>query len=177
VTVTIAFTEDTIIYPTMISLTACLCTEIAQSGLPEPCACSPIVGELVLDYCSSCAEGNCGGQAWVRLVDAYPSLNFPVRQQAVSNCFAPLAFTLEVGIVRCKPMGSNSTVRGFTPPTVDQTVTALRLQLADMAAMRRAIQCCFGNSDDRSYIMGSYVPVTPEGDCLGGYFSVSVWSV
>jgi hypothetical protein len=135
-----------------------------------------MVGALTLDYCSDCVDGKCGGQAWVRVADVFPSAEFPVPSQTISNCNVPLAFTLEVGIVRCKPMGENSQLRGYTPPTLEQNVGALRLQMADMAAIRRAIQCCFGE-DDTTYIVGTYVSSPAGGDCLGGYFSVTVWSV
>jgi hypothetical protein len=169
----VPFREDTIIYPAMIALSACLCTEIEVSGLPEPCSCGPIIGELVLEYCGACADGKCGGQAWVRLVSVFPSVEFPAPLLATNNCAAPLAFQLEVGIVRCKPLGSTSGVRGFVPPNLEQTVEALRLQTADIAAMRRAVQCCFGNTD-QDYILGQYQPVTPDGSCLGGAFTVYV---
>lgn len=167
------FREDTIVYPTIINLSACLCAEFEKSGLPEPCSCGPMVGELVIDYCTGCADGKCGGQAWVRLVSVFPSVNFPQPDQDLNNCASPLAYQLEVGVVRCKPTGTTSGVRGFTPPTLDQNVAALRLQTADIAAMRRAIQCCFDDSD-LDYIIGQYNPVTPEGDCLGGAFTLWV---
>jgi hypothetical protein len=167
------FREDNLIYPTIIQMVACLCTEIAESGLPEPCSCGPIVGDLILDYCGQCADGKCGGQAWVRLVDSYPSIDFPTPNQALNNCAAPIAYQLEVGIARCKPVGSTSGVRGFVPPSLEQQVAALRLQTADMAAVRRAVQCCLGD-DTIDYILGSYIPLTGEADCLGGAFQVWV---
>jgi hypothetical protein len=68
-------------------------------------------------------------------------------------------------------VGTVSGVRGYTPPTLEQNVEALRLQLADMAAMRRAVECCFGDAEI-DYILGSYNPITVEGDCLGGVFTV-----
>lgn len=168
------FREDTIIYPKMIELVACLCTEITASGLPEPCSCAPMIGSLVLDYCGTCNDGTCGGQAWVRLVQAFPSIDFPGPSLELRNCVSPLAFELEVGIVRCKPVGTSSGVRGYVPPTLEQNVAALRLQTADIAAMRRAVLCCFGENDT-DYILGTYTPVTPDGDCLGGAFTVYVW--
>lgn len=170
------FREDDFIYPKMIELSACLCAEIEDSGLPGTCACGPIVGTLVLDYCTNCKDKGCSGQAWVRLVDAFPSLDFPSPIQTPQNCNAPMAYTIEIGIVRCKPLGSNSQLRGFVPPTAEQNVDALRLQLADIAVLRRAIQCCFGKNDT-TYIMGTYTAAPPEGDCLGGYFNVTVWAV
>lgn len=171
-----SFREDDFIYPTMIELSACLCGEIAASGLPEVCSCGPIVGTLVLDYCTNCQDKTCSGQAWVRLVDAFPSMDFPSPVQTPQNCNAPMAYTIEIGIVRCKPLGKNSQVRGYSPPTLEENVEALRLQLADVAALRRAIQCCFGN-DDKAYVMGTYTSAPPDGDCLGGYFNVIVWAV
>jgi hypothetical protein len=169
------FREDTSIYPRMIELSACLCTEIENSGLPTPCSCGPMVGGLVLDYCGTCKDGSCGGQAWVRLVQAFPSTDFPSQLLELRNCTAPLAFELEIGIVRCKPVGTSSGVRGFVPPSLEQNVSALRLQTADIAAMRRAVLCCFGETDT-DYILGTYTPISPDGDCLGGVFNVYVWS-
>jgi hypothetical protein len=170
------FREDNFIYPTMIDLSACLCTEIEASGLPGVCSCGPIVGTLVLDYCSNCGDKGCSGQAWVRLVDAFPSVDFPSPVATPQNCNAPMAYTIEIGIVRCKPLGTNTQLRGFVPPTMEQNVDALRLQTADIAAIRRAIQCCFG-AEDKTYQIGTYTAAPPDGDCLGGYFNIVVWAV
>jgi hypothetical protein len=169
----VEFREDTIIYPSMIKLVGCLCAEIAASGLPEPCSCAPMLGALVLDFCSACEDGKCGGQAWVRLIRAFPSTNFPVPLLDPQNCVAPLAYELEIGITRCKPLGKTSGVRGYTPPSMDQIVAALRLQTADIAVMRRAVLCCFGD-DDFDYILGTYQPLPIDGDCLGGTFNLFV---
>ena len=168
------FREDTTIYPIMVQMSACLCTEIDDSGLPTPCSCGLMVGELVLDYCSSCKDGKCGGQAWVRLIDAYPSVNFPLPALDNNNCTYPLAFNLEVGIVRCKPLGTANGVRGYNPPSIEQQVKAIRLQTADIAAMRRAINCCLAGSG-REYVIQNYSPVPQDADCLGGAFQVTVW--
>jgi hypothetical protein len=170
------FREEEFIYPLMIKLSGCLCSEIEASGLPGVCSCGPIVGTLVLDYCTGCKEKGCSGQAWVRLVDAFPSIDFPSPVAQPQNCHAPMAYTIEVGIVRCKPLGGNTQLRGYVPPTMEQNVDALRLQLADLAALRRAVQCCFAG-DDITYQMGIYNPTPPDGDCLGGFFNVIVWAV
>jgi hypothetical protein len=167
------FREDTLIYPVMIELSACLCREIDQSGLPTPCSCGLIAGELTADYCGTCVDNTCGGQAWVRFVDSYPTTQFPTPSQVPSNCYTPWAFTIEMGIIRCKPVGKANGARGYTPPSLEQQVDAIRLQTADMAAMRRALQCCFGTTD-RNYVIGNYQPVGPEADCLGGAYTITV---
>lgn len=167
--------EDRAIYPTMIDLAACLCLETEAEGGPALCYCGVIAGELVLDFCGGdCGAGGCGGQAWVRLTSAFPSGTFPNPDALPTNCFSPIAYTLEVGIARCMPMGESGP-NGYTPPSLDQQVDALRLQTADIAAMRRAIQCCFGKGD-RDYILGQYDQATVNGGgCLGGVFTVTVW--
>lgn len=63
-----ALREDTGVYPLLVELAACLCTEMQAAGTPELCYCGPMVGLMSLDYCGG--GGSCGGQAWVRLVDA-----------------------------------------------------------------------------------------------------------
>ncbi|HEX5018627.1 MAG TPA: hypothetical protein VFX15_13705 [Actinomycetes bacterium] len=173
----VEFREDFLVYPSMIRLAACLCTEIEASGLPTPCSCGVVPGPIaVLESCSSCADGKCGGQAWVRLMDAVQSKDFPAPDAELSTCASPLMWTLEVGIARCAPMGTNSPVRGFTPPTIDAYLAAVRLQMADMAAMRRAIACCFADGTN-SYLLGGYAPLTVEGGCEGGVWTVQVWEV
>jgi hypothetical protein len=170
------FREDTIVYPVMVELAACLCAEIEASGLPEPCFCGLLPGSSVsLDFCGQGkCEGNCGGQAWVRPVDAYPSVQFPVADVNPTNCQSPLAFRVEVGIARCMPMGKNSAVAGYTPPTLEQQLEATRLQMADMAAIRRAISCCMTANENLDYVLESYTPLPTQGGCGGGSFTVVI---
>jgi hypothetical protein len=166
----VEFREDTVVWPKMLQLQACLCEQIEASGLPDVCECSIMVGALALDYCGS---GSCGGQAWVRLSTAFPSTDFPNPQLTAANCYVPLVFELEIGIVRGKPVGTASGMRGYQPPTVQQQVDSVRLQTADIAAILRAINCCFANGDF-NYSIGNYNPVNPEADCVGGAFLVQI---
>jgi hypothetical protein len=171
------FREDAFVYPLMIDLAACLCTEIQQSGLPEPCQCGVMPGgDAILDYCGECDGDGCGGQAWVRLSGAFPSTRFPAVQDAAASCVTPLAFVIEVGIARCAPVGTVSTVQGFAPPTLEQQIEAVRLQTADMSAMKRAVSCCLENKySDLTYTLGVYTPIS-GGDCNAGTWLISVWS-
>jgi hypothetical protein len=170
-----ALREDTLAYPTVISLSACLCLELEKSGGPALCYCGPIAGEVSLDYCGGGCDGTgCGGQAWVRLLDVFPSSVFPSVDSTLANCRSPFAFTIEVGVARCAPMGESG-ANGYVPPTMEQNVEAIRLQAADIAAMRRAVQCCFGEGDV-DYILGQYTQsLVNGGGCIGGAFTVIVW--
>jgi hypothetical protein len=62
-------------------------------------------------------------------------------------------------------------------PSVDDQLSATRTQMAEMAAMRRAIRCCMAADEDGkeiSYALGVYTPAGPEGGCVGGGWSVIV---
>jgi hypothetical protein len=169
--------EDTGVYPLLVELAACLCTEMQASGGPELCYCGPVAGDVVLDHCGgdACDSNGCGGQAWVRFVDAYPSGAFPSPDNTLANCKTPMAYTVEVGVARCLPGGSANGATGYTPPTMSEQLEAMRIQTADVAAMRRAIQCCFGASD-RDYVLGVYdQTLVNGGGCLGGMFRIVVW--
>lgn len=176
------FREDLEIYPLMVALAGCLCAELADSGLPTPCSCAVVPGPMaVLDACGGCkATGKdvCGGQAWVRLERAYPSADFPGPDVQGATCNSPLAYVIEVGVARCVPVGKSNNITGYVPPSVDQYVQAVRLQTADMQAMKRAIQCCLREAaDDRSFVLGSYAPITPSADCGGGLWNFTIWAV
>jgi len=173
------FREDTIVYPTMVALSACLCAEITASGLPEPCFCGLLPGSTVsLDFCGAGkCDGECGGQAWVRPGEMFTSVAFPSPDTALQNCNSPLAFRLEVGIARCLPMGRNNPVGGYIPPTLDEQLAATRLQMADAAAMRRAIQCCMAANENLDYVLETYSPLPPQGGCGGGTWTVLIRSL
>ena len=166
--------EDIAVYPLIVDLSACLCTALEEAGGPDLCYCGPQVGELVLDFCGGGCDGEgCGGQAWVRLVDAFPSSVFPSQDAILTNCRSPWAFSLEIGVARCAPMGDANGVGGYDPPTMEQNLAAMRLQTSDLAAMRRAVTCCFGKTD-RDYMVGTYSQaLVNQGGCLGG--SITVW--
>jgi hypothetical protein len=167
--------EDDLIFPAIVKLVSCLEAAIQDRNLPTPCSIGPILGDLTLDYCGNCSDKGCG-QAWVRLVDTFPSIEFPTIDGSLRNCVGVWAFTLEIGIVRCKPVGKTTGVRGYVPPSTQQIVDALRVQTADIRAMRAAIQCCFA-SEDQPYVISTYTPGSPDGDCLGGVFNVIVGQV
>lgn len=172
-----ALREDEFVYPMMVELIACLCNEIAAAELPVPCQCGLMPGpDAVLDYCGECDGSNCGGQAWVRLAGAYPSSLFPSIDEINATCQSPLAFQIEIGIARCISVGEATAIGGYTPPSLEEQIDAVRIQTADMSAMRRAISCCLTEKyEDLTYSLGAYTPLA-GGGCNGGSWFVTVWS-
>lgn len=156
--------EDVAIWPALASLTSCLCQEIVASGLPEVYICTPLPGEqIAAEYVSEDA-----GMAWTRLVSAFPSTTFPA--QALVGCFAPLAFEVELGVLYCAPEpGADG-----SPPDMAAQFDATRLQVAAMAAMRRALLCCFPTGNSKDLILGPYAPIGPDGGVVGGTWTVWV---
>lgn len=156
--------EDKAIWPSIASITSCLCQQIVTDGLPPVCICSPMPGDAIAtDYVSEDA-----GMAWVRLESGWPSTSFPVPS-GLASCDAPLAFNLEVGLAYCAPIFDSD----GTPPNLVEMFESTRLQMAGMATIRRAILCCFpGKSQD--VVLGTYQPIGPEGGVVGGFWSISV---
>lgn len=175
------YTEDVTAWPTMVKLAGCLCSTLAERGLPELCICAPVPGPMaVMDQCSACGKlgQKCGGQGWVRLVNEFPSSTFPSADQQEATCSTATAYILEVGVSRCVPTGTANGISGYTAPTLEQLVEATRIQMADKAAIRAAIRCCMDDEDfDYTYVLGTYQPMQVTGDCGGGFWTVTIWSV
>jgi hypothetical protein len=159
---------DLTAWPKLIQLAECLCSQIATDGLPEPCECLVLPGaQVALDYCEPCRDDKCG-MAWVRLTTMYPSANFPNLDETLrGSCRAPLAYGIELGVARCAPVGKDD---GMPPDPADQQA-AVRLQMSDALAMRKALSCCYGAS---GWMLGVYTPFGPEGGCVGGSWQASV---
>lgn len=156
--------EDKAIWPSITSLLGCLCEEVIRSGLPPVCICTPLPGEeIATDYVSEDA-----GMAWVRLESAWPSTSFP--NPSAASCSAPIAYGLEVGLAYCAP----TLEEDGSPPPFGAQFDTTRVQIAAMAAMRRAILCCFPAARAQDVVLGLYVPMGPAGGVVGGTWSISV---
>lgn len=153
------FQDDTKIYPILAELSACLCNAL---GATTPCFCGIIVGsEIPLEYATLDGCDSCG-IAYVRLVNAFPSVDFPDPDDR-AQCTTIMAYTVAVGVVRCFV----DTDDDGDPVPQEDIADMSRLMLSDMAKIRRTIQCCFGSSfEDVDYVVGTYTPV--EGDGVRG---------
>lgn len=164
--------EDTGIYPVMVELAACLEAELTASGLGLMCFVGLVPGDMAMVDASGCETDDACGSAWVRLVQAYPSDQFPAPAQTAATCGTAVAYELEIGVARCvKIMDDNGEL-----PTLEERLETTRIQLADMAAMKRAIACCTALTD-RSYLLSAYSPTETGGGVGGGSWNVTVWSL
>lgn len=156
--------DDTTAWPAMLSLLDCLCAEVSASGL-DTCMCTLLPGQAVPgDYVTEDS-----GMAWVRLVSMFPSSQLPLVDQSANGCLVPLAYTLEMGALFCAPVAEDSR----TPPSLGSNVDATRVQMAALAAMRRALECCLG-AKPREVVLGQYTPVGPAGGAVGGTWLVTL---
>jgi hypothetical protein len=130
--------------------------------MPGDCFCGIVPGQQATwDYTT--------GMAWVRLTSVVPSAIFPSQSFDLNNCGTTLAAELEVGVLQCTP----GPAADGSPPDQDQQTEAARLQVATMAAVRSAILCCADGSD-LDLILGAYDPQGPNGNLVGGIWTVSV---
>lgn len=158
--------EDTTIWPALQRLADCLCAQLEAAGGPELCFCGVQGGDTILaDYP---LVGGCGGMGFVRLVTAYPSMQQFPSQDAIATCATVLGFQVEVGVLRPGPMLDDE----MNPPDSAAWNEAVQIQLSDMAAVRRAVACCFAGEDTR-YLMDAWLP-TYQGDILGGSWMLTI---
>jgi len=157
--------EDTAFYQSLIELSQCVCDEVEAAGLMgDLCFCGLVGGATTTSVIGPNGEGS----AWVRLVNAYPSTTFPALTQAVNtSCTAPLAAEIEVGITTCAPQPRTST-SNIRP---EDWLNTVRKQMAGMAALRRAIECCFPDEDK---VLGQWNPIGPQGGEVGGFWRVYI---
>lgn len=154
------YTPDTVLWPAIDDLANCLCAELIRSGLPPLCFCGVIAGDPAFDVTEDDR-----GFAWVRVVSVAPTTTFPQPDLSVRNCAAYLMVQVEVGVMRCFPGALTGDM-----PTVAEQWEASRLQMADMAAMHRAILCC--SKKGSQVVLGAYSPLGPDGGWVGGVWQV-----
>lgn len=162
VTTAVAFTP---VMTKLAALAECLCDQINASGLPTPCLCSVIPGAALPLDVGTCDDGN--GIAYVRLVATYPSVSVGVADITPGNCDKGLGFDIELGLFRCFPMEAE-------PSAAEVLLEAAVLQMADLDAMRRALNCCDW-LPSKDFVVGQYQPFGPDGGVVGGFMPLSAW--
>lgn len=161
-------TDDLSFWPKILQLSQCLSQELTAAELPGLCFLGILPGEVVIaDYCGCDGDGHCG-MGWVRLVGINEMPGGIQEVSGYSPCGAELEAQVEIGVMRCAP-GLKSTT---DLPTVTEQLDTARVQYADMAAMLRAIRCCFSSSKDVKVV--AYTPIGPDGACIGGRWLATI---
>lgn len=156
------------LWPLMLQLSSCLCTELERSYGGPTCFCGVLPGlNIPADFCN-CSTSGCG-QAWVRLNNVFPSGQFPNPSPGPTSCSDPLAARLDMGVMRCVP---GIDAAGHMPDEIVQA-EAVHVQTSDVASIYRAIECCLP-TNRRDWIIGQYLPIGPLGNCGGGAVAVTV---
>lgn len=130
-------------------------------------------GDQVAALISTAEDECCGGLAWVRVDLVYPStVGFPAYEAGPHKCGpGRLAVLLEVGAMRCAPVGDADTL-----PTAEEWAAAALAVLDDRAALRRAICAFMGLESNRGrlFSVGQGSPLPVQGACTGAVDSVTV---
>jgi hypothetical protein len=156
--------EDQDLWPLLVELLNNLHTELGRTGADTVNTCILAPGQQV-PWDETC------GMGWVRLVSAFPSTVFPSAEGSYrASCVATLVANVEVGVLRCAPNPEQLPGGELIMPSTAEQYAATRLQLSDMAAVRRAIQ----NARIDLKLLGAYSPVGPQGGYVGGSWAVSV---
>jgi hypothetical protein len=141
------------------ALSAAVCNELATSGAGPTCWCGLYPGSAPSwEYCGECSGSACG-MGYVRLAGVFPYSTFPI--QAVDfHCVMPLAWTVEVGALRCVPQPADGEL--LSPSLMGNVALE---QVLDAQALYRALKC-YG----LDVAAESYTPVGPMGGCVGGFW-------
>lgn len=145
-------------------------------GLPDvdgPCAAGAVAGaSAAVDRGIDTASGCCG-QLWVRLVNLYPSRNFPEQDPGPARGFLSWAVVVEVGIARPAPIVRDVDGTAILPSMAEEQAAADRL-LIDSAVLRHALLAAYGKARDVGIVLGAWSPFGPDGGIVGGAYAVTV---
>lgn len=163
---------DVLVLPLAQVLLNCLCAAVSGNPNPPQNCCYRIGNNPPMDvdwYTDLCCEG----LAYVSLGDIFPSTDSfgeaDIVRQAASACPpASWAVTFRIGIIRCVPTGTSTTM-----PTCNQWTDAFIQNVHDAQALRAAA-CCFrsyvtsntGAYFGMSTIIGRQSQGEPQGGCV-----------
>jgi hypothetical protein len=143
------------------------------NGVAAVCTAGLISGSmLIADPCcaDTTADGTpCEGQLTVRVEDIYPTGEFPdPRADAIPVCGTSWAVRLEVAVVRC----ALSIDDHGRPPAMAEEMAVAERALADAGLLRTTL-LGFATDRDQALALGAYVPMGPDGGCVGGAVSAT----
>jgi hypothetical protein len=153
----------------LVNLAACVEATLQDEGLAPVCFNGVVPGDgISAAWGAECDDGGPCGMAWTRLVLAYPATAVGQQDQTPGNCGAGIGLDIEVGILRCTPVG----LQDAETEEVDALASSMEV-LNDMLALRKAIQCCT-SLPSKDVVLGSWTPMGPLGGLVGGAWGLFV---
>jgi hypothetical protein len=145
---------------------------VAGGGAPLPGKIEVRPGAAFAPYFSTTEDECKCGVAWVRLSGITmggTGQDEALPRNAAGALCGPQQWTatVELGVQRCPTLGD-----AHTNPTAVESLADTLVQLSDERAMRAALRCCFGSTQDVT--PGEYTPLGPEGLCYGGQWSATM---
>lgn len=134
------------------------------------CAVGLYPGAMVPADYGLASEDCAGGMAFVRIGGAGKTSNYPAPDNTSKSCAAHAMFTIEVGMWRPAPMPDQNMNAFILPDAVEQFDAAMQM-IDDMGYMHEAIARTARKYDD--IIIGSWTPMGPEGDVVGGSWTLT----
>lgn len=145
--------------------------DLAASGHPVARLVSHPGPRPPADVCSRTRDGD--GQAWVGVAGVWPTGEspFPSQNTSPTPCRrAELAVELRVGVLRCAARIADD----GTPPAASLVGEDAALQAVDMLTLYQTIVCTLDAWDVDLMMVGRWVPLGPEGGCVGGEWPVTI---
>lgn len=160
--------DEEFFLPRLMRLTDCLREELVKNGSPATCYHGLMVGGIRPLGLTDCTDGDCG-VSWVGGLESFPSAIFPQPDvPGVTTCGKPWAMRVELGVARCYPRPVGKAANPGAQPMFD----ANRLFMADMAAMKRALTCCWkGSAKERAdwkFAVEGWTALEPANGKSGG---------
>lgn len=146
----------------------CLCLKLEETIGGTVCRCSLMAGDQAMaDICEKVPDRG-DGQAWVRVVRIFNTIDFPRPVTDQFNCSGSFwAAEYELGVLRCAVTPD----RNALPPTGPELDAEAAMVLDDAAALLWVGECCL--SSDFPVIVGDWQP-TGSGGCTGGRITMMV---
>lgn len=129
------------------------------------------IGEEIAQDLSQYDDLCCEGLAYVKIMNTYPSDNFPEPNDTYTPCGAnQWAVDLELGVLRCAPVGTID----YVPTDADWTA-AVEQVAHDQAALRQAVACFRDQLEPGTpWIPRAGTSISPQGGCTGSTQVVTV---
>lgn len=123
----------------------------------------------------------CGGAVWVRIVRHYTYTEvIDIPATGTFHCDGGLAVQLELVALRCAPPAPTKggakgviEVASFDSATEESAAAVLHADAYQIVQAVRQQMCAWAD-EDLSASMTEWIPLGPEGGCLGGALTVTV---